>query len=164
MVPILFIVIVTAVLSLLIYWVLKSTGTPEPKTVPAKIRFHYELASELSVYGESELYVPQDTVKFSGQEANNMLAYWNLSRDKFEKSARHNKVKPDPESIVLRLYEVNEWRNYFDIKVKSLAGRCRFELQPGNYYYLELGLGTRSQFIPILTSNTVKLSRPSPTS
>lgn len=160
MVPLLFIIIVVTVLSLLIYWVLTSINTTEV-IKPKSDRFHYELAPELSTYGESELYVAQNTVKFSGNDAKNMLAYWNLSQTKFEQESRRNQIKADMERIVLRLYEINKWRTYYDIKVKSLAGRCRFELQPDSYYYLELGINSGDKFIPFLTSNTVKFSRPS---
>lgn len=161
MVPLLFIIMVVGALSLLIYWVLANIDTTQ-NVVPKANRFNYELAPELSIYGESELYVMENTIKFSGNDAKNMLAYWNLSLTKFEQEIRPEKIKPDPEKIVLRLYEVNEWRTYYDIKVRSLSGRCRFELQPGNYYYLELGISHRDKFIPLLTSNTIRLSRPSP--
>mgnify|MGYP001278026236 FL=1 len=159
MVPLIFIIIVVTALSLLIYWVVASNNTTE-HIKPKTDRFHYELAPELSTYGESELYVPQNTIKFSGNDAKNMLAYWNLSQTKFEQESRHNKIMPDTERIVLRLYEVNEWRTYYDIKVKSLSGRCRFELRPGNYYYLELGISSRDKFISLLTSNPVKFPHP----
>ena len=160
MVPLLFIIIVVSVLSLLIYWVLSDTNVNE-HAIRKITRFNYELAPELYTYGESELYVPQNSIKFSGNNANNLLAYWNLSQTKLEEIARQKLVEPDPEQIVLRLYEVNEWINYHDIKVKSLAGRCRFELQPGNSYYLELGVGIRNHFVPVLTSKTIKIPYPS---
>jgi hypothetical protein len=161
MVPLLFIIIVVTALSLLIYWVLANIN-PTENISPKTNRFHYELAQELSTYGESDLFVPQNSIKFSGNDAKNMLAYWNLSPAKFEEECRHNQVRPDPELVVLRIYEVNEWRTYYDIKVKSISGKCRFELQPGNYYYLELGIRNRDKFISFLTSNTVRLSPPSP--
>ncbi len=161
MVPLLFIILVVAALSLLIYWVLANSDS-NAKAIPKTNRFNYELAPELSIYGESDLYVMENTVKFSGNDAKNMLAYWNLSPARFEQETRLEKIKANPDKLVLRLYEVNEWRTYYDIKVRSLSGRCRFELQPGNYYYLELGFHHRDQFFPLLTSNTIRLSRPSP--
>jgi hypothetical protein len=161
MVPLLFIIIVATALSLLIYWVLSSMQ--ETERVYRKIpRFNYELASELSTYGESDLYVPQNSIKLSGDDVKNLLAYWNLSQARLEQVARHNQTTADPEQIVLRLYEVSEWQHYHDIKVKSLSGRCRFELQPGSSYYLELGISIQNHFVPILTSNTIKKTQLAP--
>ncbi|HRX21996.1 MAG TPA: DUF4912 domain-containing protein [Syntrophomonadaceae bacterium] len=159
MVPLLFIIMVVAALSMLIYWVLANIDTTG-NVIPPNNRFRYELAPELSIYGESDLYVMENTVKLSGNDAKNMLAYWNLSQTKFTEEVLRAQIKPDPDKIVLRLYEVNEGRTHFDIKARSLAGRCRLELQPGNQYYLQLGFHNREKFIPLLTSDTVTLSRP----
>lgn len=162
MTPLLFIFIVATVLSLLIYWVLSSTKETENVYHKKNTKFNYELASELSAYGESELYVPLNSLKFSGNDVKNMLAYWNLSRDKLEQVACHYQTSPDPEQIVLRLYEMGERLNYHDIKVKSLSGRCRFELQSGNSYFLELGINLPENFVPILTSKTIKKTQLAP--
>lgn len=155
MTPLLFIIIVTTVLSLLIYWVLNTIK--EGDTLQTKIpRFNYEVAPELASYGESELYVPQNSIKFIGNDAKSLFAYWNLSQEQFAKLAQENQITPDPECIVLRLYEVSEWLRFSDINVKSISGRCRFELQPGIAYYVVLGLKVKNKLIPLLTSNTIK--------
>lgn len=155
MTPLLFIIIVATVLGLLLYWVLATIKTSED--LHTKIpRFNYEVAPELATYGESELYVPQNSIKFIGYDARSLFAYWNLSQEQFVKLAQENLVTPDPERIVLRLYEVSEWLRYYDINVKNISGRCRFELQPGISYYVVLGLNIKNKFIPLLTSNTIK--------
>lgn len=155
MTPLFFIILVAVVLSLMVYWVLTTMKGDED--LHTKIpRFYFEVAPELASYGESELYVPQNSIKFIGHDAKSLFTYWNLSQEQFEKLAAENQVKADPERIVLRLYEVTEWLRYSDIHVKSLSGRCRFELQPGTAYYVVLGLTARSKFIPLLTSNTIK--------
>jgi len=161
MTPLLFIIIVATVLGLLLYWVLSTIKTSED--LHTKIpRFNYEVAPELATYGESELYVPQNSIKFFGYEAKSMFAYWNLDQEQFAKLARENNATPDPERIVLRLYEVSEWLRYYDIKVKSISGRCRFELQPQISYYVVLGLNQKNKFIPLLTSNTIKKNQLTP--
>ena len=155
MTPLLFIIIVATVLSLLIYWVLNTIK--ESDNLQTKIpRFNYEVASELASYGESELYLPQNSIKFIGNDARSLFAYWNLSSGQFAKLAAENQTTPNPDHIVLRLYEVSEGLRYSDINVKSIAGRCRFELQPGIPYYVVLGLDIKNKFIPLLTSNTIK--------
>lgn len=155
MTPLFFIILTAAILSLMVYWVLTTMKGDE--ALQTKIpRFNYEVAPELASYGESELYVPQNSIKFIGNDARSLFAYWNLSQAQFETMAEESEVKADPERIVLRLYEVTEWLRYSDIHVKSLSGRCRFELQPGTAYYVVLGLTARNKFIPLLTSNTIK--------
>lgn len=157
MTPFLFILIVTSLLILLVYWVLSTVR--ETENIRTKIpRFNYELAAELSTYGESELYLPQDSIKFTGYKNNTWFAYWNLSQEKFAQIAQQHDTIPDPERIVLRLYEISEWQRYFDIGVKSISGRCRFELQAGVSYYVVLGMNVKKHFIPILTSPTIKKS------
>lgn len=154
MTSLLFIIVVTSVLILLIYWVLSTIK--ETDKIQTKIpRFKYEIAQELAVYGESELYVPENTVKFTGQDAKSLFAYWNMTREKFNQVAEEYQIDPDPERIVLRLYEVSDWLRYYDIKVKSMAGRCRFELQAGVAYYVVLGVRKGKEFIPILASPTI---------
>lgn len=155
MTPLFFIILVAAVLSLLVYWVLSTIK--ESEDIQTKIpRFNFEVAPELATYGESELYVPQNSIKFIGNDAKSLFAYWNLDQEQFTKIAAENQIKPEPERVVLRLYEVSEWLRYSDIHVKSISGRCRFELQPGVAYYVVLGINSKSKFIPLLTSNTIK--------
>lgn len=155
MTSLLFIIIVTSVLILLVFWVLSTIK--ETETIRTKIpRFNYELAAELYTYGESELYLPLDSIKFTGHNNKTWFAYWNLSKGKFAEAAQQNDTTPDPEKLVLRLYEISEWQRYSDIEVKSISGRCRFELQAGVSYYVVLGMNVKKQFIPILTSQTIR--------
>ncbi|CFX85037.1 Uncharacterized [Syntrophomonas zehnderi OL-4] len=159
MTPVLFILIVSSLLIILLYWVLSTIR--ETENIRTKIpRFNYELAAELSSYGESELYLPQDSIKFIGHKNNTWFAYWNLSQEKLARTAQQHDTIPDPERIVLRLYEISEWQRYFDIEVKSISGRCRFELQAGVSYYVVLGMNVKKQFIPMLTSQTIKKTTP----
>ncbi len=157
MTALLFIIIVTSVLILLIYWVL--ANIKETETIRTKIpNFNYEMAPELSTYGASELYLAQNSIKFAGNDSSSIFAYWRLEQEKLAEVADQNHTAPDTERIVLRLYEVNDWLRYFDIHVKSISGRCRFELQPGISYYVVLGLNLSNSFIPILTSETIRKS------
>ncbi len=157
MTPLFFIITVTTVLILLIYWVLSTVK--ETENIRTKIPiFNYELASELYTYGESELYLPHNSIKFIGNDSKSLFAYWNLSKEKFLEVAEQNNTAPDPERIMLRLYEISEWQRYSDIQVKSISGRCRFELQAGVSYYVVLGISLKNQFIPILTSQTIRKS------
>ncbi|HOV70527.1 MAG TPA: DUF4912 domain-containing protein [Clostridia bacterium] len=152
MTPLLFIVIVTATLTLLIYWVLTTLKEPGAPSLPAQ-RFRYEFAPELTA---EELYLARDSIKLVGDHARDVYVYWNLSRATWETKTAELGIKPNPECLCLRLYEAKDWLQYYDIKLSSIAGKLKLELQPEAAYYVSLGCKHKNRFVPLLTSNTVK--------
>lgn len=155
MTPLIFIIVVATILTLLIYWVLTTVKDSKP-TMLRPDHFKYEFARELTMEGETELFLPDNTIKLSGDHASYIFAYWNLSKEKWEETAGEYGMSPNMERLCLRLYECSDWLKYYDIKAKAIAGKRRLELQPGIAYYVSLGFKDKERFIPILTSNTVK--------
>ena len=155
MTPLIFIIIVATILTLLVFWVLSTVKDSKPTRLRPD-HFKYEFARELTMEGETELFLAQNTIKISGEHASYIWVYWNLSREKWEEVAAEHGLKPSMDRLRLRLYEANEWLNYYDIQVKSIAGKRRLELQPEVAYYITLGFKNKDTYIPILSSDTVK--------
>lgn len=155
MTPLVFIIIVATILILLVYWVLNTLKDSKPTRLRPD-RFKYEFARELTMDGETELFLPKDSIKISGEHASYVWVYWNLSKEKWEETTSELGLSPSMDRLRLRLYEANDWLQYYDIRVKTIAGKFRLELQPEIAYYICLGFKNKDQFIPVLTSNTVK--------
>lgn len=154
MTPLFFILIVAAVLTLLIYWVL-NTIKDEGKRKTKLHHLDFESAQELSVNAASEFYLAQNAIKIQPSNGEYGLAYWNLSRAKWEDINAEYGMTPDMKHIVLRVNEAGELVHYSDMWVRTIVGQCKFPLQPHTAYYVTLGVKHRKHFIPILTSNTI---------
>lgn len=154
MTPLLFIIIVAAVLSLLIYWVLNTIKDNNIRKTVTR-RFDFEIAPELAIQDTNEFYLAQNTIKIQRNEGEFGLVFWNLSRDQWEKFCAEQGLKPDMRRIVLRVNEAGERANYSDMWVRTIAGQCRFRLQPQTACYVILGIKYQKRFIPIFTSNTI---------
>jgi len=154
MTPLIFIVIVTVVLCLLIYWVLNTIKQDNKKTFSAR-SLYFESASELAINSPHEFYLAQNAIKIQRCEGEFGLVFWNLSRTKWESICAEQGISPDMKRIVLRVNEAAEHFNYSDMWVRTIVGQCRFHLQPETAYYVTLGIKHRKRFIPIFTSNTI---------
>jgi len=154
MTPLLFISIVAVILTLLIYWVLNTIENDEKKiTIPSN--FDFEAAPELALNVADEFYLAQNTIKIQRSDDEYGLAYWNLSRSKWEEFCAQYGMSPDMWRIVLRVNEAGEQFHYSDMWVRTIAGQCRFHLQPQKAYYASLGIKRGKRFIPILNSPTI---------
>jgi hypothetical protein len=154
MTPLLFITLVTVVLTLLVYWVLNTVENDEKiKTRPN--RFNFEAAPELALNVADEFYLARNTIKIQHSEAEYGLVYWNLERSRWEEICDQNGISPDMRRIVLRVNEAGEQFHYSDMWVRTIAGQCRFRLQPQKAYYATLGIKSGQRFIPILSSSTI---------
>jgi len=154
MTPLIFIVIVTVVLCLLVFWVL-NTIKHDNKNSAAVRNFNFESASELAINSADEFYLAQNAIKIQRCEGEYGLAFWNLSRSRWESICAEQGISQDMKRIVLRVNEAGERFNYSDMWVRTIAGQCRFHLQPETAYYVTLGIQHRKRFIPIFTSNTI---------
>ncbi|PKM78399.1 MAG: hypothetical protein CVU90_02560 [Firmicutes bacterium HGW-Firmicutes-15] len=154
MTPLLFISIVAVVLTMLVYWVLNTLEADE-KRITRPIRFDFEAAPELALNTAAEFYLARNTIKIQRNDDEYGLVYWNLSRAKWEEICSDCGVSPDMRHIVLRVNEAGEQLQFSDMWVKTIAGQCRFRLQPQKAYYATLGIKRRNRFIPILTSSTI---------
>jgi hypothetical protein len=159
MTPLVFIIIVVTMLTLLVYWVLSTVKESKPTPLRPD-HFKYEFARDLTMQGEAELFLPPDTIRLSGDHASYVFAYWNLSKEKWGAAVEEYALSaPAIDRLFVRLYEATEWLKYYDIHARSIAGKCRLELQPDVPYYAVLGVKSRSRFIPLLTSATVQKPR-----
>lgn len=147
MTPILFIIISVLVLSLLVYWVLSSK---DRRPIPIDRTFYFEAGPELSM---EQIDLPPNTIVIRGDKADRLIAYWHLSKERFEEASHSQQL--DPSELILRLYEAGDRLRYDDVQVDTLQGRCKLQLQPGNAYYACLGVMDQQRFIPLLTSDTI---------
>ncbi|MDD3365564.1 MAG: hypothetical protein PHZ03_11330, partial [Syntrophomonas sp.] len=154
MTPLLFISIVAVVLTLLVYWVLNTIETDQ-KRITKPSTFDFEAAPELALNVADEFYLARNTIKIQRSNDEYGLVYWNLERSKWEKICAQYRMSPDMQRIVLRVNEAGEHLHYSDMWVRTIAGQCRFRLQPQKAYYTSLGIIREKRFIPILTSNTI---------
>jgi hypothetical protein len=154
MTPLLFISIVAVVLMLLVYWVLNTIETDE-KIITRLSNFDFEAAPELALNATGEFYLAQNTIKIQRSDDEYGLAYWNLSRSRWEEFCVQYGMSPDMRRIVLRVNEAGEQFHYSDMWVITIAGQCRFRLQPQKAYYASLGIKRGKRFIPILSSPTI---------
>jgi len=154
MTPLIFIVIVTAVLCALVYWVL-NTIKHDNKIKSAVHNFNYESASELAINSTDKFYLAENSIKIQRSEGEYALVFWNLSRSRWESICAEQSISPDMKRIVLRVNEAGESFNYSDMWVRTIAGQCRFHLRPETAYYVILGIKYRKRLIPIFTSNTI---------
>ncbi len=154
MTPLLFISIVAVVLTMLVYWVLNTIETDEKRMTRTSI-FDFEAAPELALNVADEFYLARNTIKIQRSDDEYGLVYWNLSRSKWVEICAQYGMSLDMRRIVLRVNEAGEQLHYSDMWVRTIAGQCRFRLQPQKAYYASLGIKREKRFIPILSSNTI---------
>lgn len=154
MTPLLFISIVAVVLTMLVYWVLNTIETDE-KRMTRTSSFDFEAAPELAFNTVDEFYLARNTIKIQRSDDEYGLVYWNLSRSKWVEICAQYGMSLDMRRIVLRVNEAGEQLHYSDMWVRTIAGQCRFRLQPQKAYYASLGIKREKRFIPILSSNTI---------
>ena len=154
MTPLLFISIVAVVLTLLVYWVL-NTIENDDKRITRPSTFDFEAAPELALNAADEFYLARNTIKIQRSDDEYGLAYWNLERSQWEEICAQQGMSPDMRRIVLRVNEAGEQLHYSDMWVRTIAGQCRFRLQPQKAYYVSLGIKRGKRFIPMISSHTI---------
>ncbi|MGI5921114.1 MAG: hypothetical protein ACOX6I_05195 [Syntrophomonadaceae bacterium] len=165
MTPLLFILVATAVIILLVYWVL-STVRDDYQPFDRSSSY-FETASELGPYDYSkpaEPVIPLDRneVKLSRPTDLHLVACWNVSLNKWQEKIAEINQRVTEENITLRVFQTSAGVKSFDIPVKSLRGRHEFFCRPGTSYYVVLGI-LQVDFIPLIFSNTVIVPpRPEP--
>ncbi len=154
MTPVFFIILVSVILSLLVFWILNTIQNTET-AVPPKGAFSFESAAELGMHDVGEFYLAQNNIKIQLCKESLGLVYWNLDKAKWEEACAVYGIKPDIRRIVLRVNEMGEKIHYSDMWVGSFAGQYRFRLEAHKTYYVSLGVKYRRRFIPIITSNSI---------
>lgn len=155
MVPLVFILIVSLVLFLLVYWVLSTMRLDETRDKDAG-SFFFETAPELFTYGympDIRPYIPFEAnrLKLVRGNADHLITYWMIEDDKkeeFKKNIGHGE-------LVLRIYQTSFGIIYEELPVDSLKGSHYFESKPETAYYAVLGVKKDDSFVPWFYSNTL---------
>ncbi|MEN6462628.1 MAG: hypothetical protein ABFC94_14830 [Syntrophomonas sp.] len=157
MTPLMFIIIASAVILLLVYWVL---STLHNEDTPDNSRITYfETAPELGTFGytlsdNSNISIENNEVRLSKLNEMQLVAQWNISQEKWQEKLSEISHPFTEENLTLRVCQTSAGVKSFDIPVKSLQGSHDFFCRPDTAYYVVLGI-LQTTFIPLIFSNTV---------
>ena len=157
--PLLYIILLTVVLLVMLYWVLGSLSPQRERRVrvPDRIRFAFESAQELFKYlEEGEFYLPDDSIKLMPAESGQLRAYWHLSQGKWQEILKQLGTKSGDKQLVIRLYQDNNEDCYQEIPVKKPVGSYDWEVPRESPYYISLGIKSRDNYTPVLISSELK--------
>lgn len=155
MIPLIFIVVVSLVLMLLVYWVLSTIKSDNPdKDVGS---FYFETAPELYTYGylpDILPYIPYESnqLKLCRGSASYLLAFWMVAEGEEPAAGQRD--------LSLRIYQTSAGVVFTDIPVSNLKGSHYFKVEPGRAYYAVLGDNHNGSFDPWLYSNTLLIPAP----
>jgi hypothetical protein len=158
MAPLLFISIVSAILIFLLYWILKNSETKDNTYLCNKVRnvFWWESSKELTNDLNANIYLPPDSMKLLNINEKQVTVYWHFSNEKW---SHLNELVNSSEKcfqVILRLYQVKDWVNTWDIAINEPQGSLNFLLMPETFCYCSIGKKENRKFYPIMTSNTIK--------
>ncbi|MDD2586418.1 MAG: hypothetical protein PHT79_04980 [Syntrophomonadaceae bacterium] len=150
MTPLLFISLTTAVLVLLLYWILSTLDLQErPKRKDPK-SYHFETAQELFKYLEPDTDLPFDSIKIAQNRSGYRIVTWNLSQEKWEERISERAIEPDERFIILRLEKKGRMKRIYDIPVGKLNGSYEFKANNNESWTASLGFKDDT-YEPILT-------------
>lgn len=159
MVPLVFILIVSLILILLVYWVLSTMRLDETDQTKDKDAgtFFFESAPDLFTYGYMPAvrpYIPfePNRLKLIRGNANHLIAYWMIETDQ---QAEFTKSVSMDGKLALRIYQTSFGIIYEEIPIDTLKGSHYFESKPETAYYAVLGVKKDDSFFPWLYSNTL---------
>lgn len=140
MTPLYFILLLTGVLILLIYWSLAVLGSKDRarRVWPAR-EFDFEAGQELFKYLPPERTRP-DSLHLTSY-GKRILVSWQLS-------------KPSQVSgpLVIRIYDSEKPDRYYAASPDEWEGNFQFKARSGVAYYAAAGIEKEGEFNPILTS------------
>jgi hypothetical protein len=152
--PLLYITLLTAVLLLMLYWVLVSLSPRRERRirVPDGARLAFESAQELFKYlEEGEFYLPDDSIKLMPAESGHLRAYWHLSREKWQEILRQAGNRTGEKELVLRLHQGED--SYQEVPVKKPVGSYDWEVSGESPCNISLGIKSRDNYTPVLISS-----------
>ncbi len=153
--PLLYIILLTVVLLLMLYWVLSSLTPRRERRIRVPDReFAFESAQELFKYLETgEFHLPDNSVKLMPAESGHLRAYWHLSQEKWQEILKQVDNKPGGKQLVLRLHQDNKEDSYQEVLIKKPAGSYDWEVTGESPCSISLGIKNRDNYTPILTSS-----------
>ena len=154
--PLLYIILLTAVLLLMLYWVLSSLSPGQEGRVRVPDReFAFESAQELFKYlEEGEFYLPDDSVKLMPAESGHLRAYWHLKQEKWQEILKQVDKKSGEEGLVLRLHQGED--SYQEVPVNKPAGSYDWDVPGESPCYVSLGIKSKDNYTPLLISSELK--------
>jgi hypothetical protein len=162
MVPLVFILIVSLVLILLVYWVISTMKFDDDQDTEAG-SFFFETAPELYTYGylpDIQPYIPYQTnqIRLCRGNSSHLLTYWMVEEDKKAEFMKDSSINGE---LGLRIYQTSAGVKYDDVAIRNLKGSYHFSSKPDTAYYTVLGIKDHDTFIPWIYSNTILSSEPS---
>jgi len=156
--PLIFIFSVSAVLVLLLYWIMSTLDAKSQnkrnRNSQKYNKFKLKLSSELSNITPLKKLINQKDILRLAAQANHVLAYWHLSANTWNDYLRQLN-ESQPVSLVIKLNS-SEVRVPPIIKViDDCKGNVHFPSKPGMAYYAILGIKREDTFTPLLLSNTI---------
>ena len=154
--PLLYIILLTVVLLLMLYWVLSSLSPRREQRVRVPDReFAFESAQELFKYLETgEFYLPGNSIKLIPAESGHLRAYWHLKQEKWQEILKQVGKKSGEEGLVLRLHQGED--SFQEVPVKKPAGSYDWEVTGDSPCSISLGIKSRDNYTPLLTSGELK--------
>jgi hypothetical protein len=154
--PLLYIILLTTVLLLMLYWVLSSFSPRRERRIRVPDReFAFESAQELFKYLETgEFYLPGDSLKLMPAESGHLRAYWHLKQEKWQEILKQVDNKTGEEYLVLRLHQGED--SYQEVPVKKPAGSYDWEVSGESPCSISLGIKSRDNYRPVLISDKLK--------
>lgn len=155
MTPLLFIILVTLVLLLMIYWILSVPAKRRyPETTPPK-KYDFETAQELFKYVEPAGEMAEENELKLSAQSKYILASWNIKPSAWQEILNEFGSDLEYEDLLIRLHDSRLYSNDFELPVSDLSGTCHFQSIPGTAYYAVIGIKQNDDFIPLLLSNTI---------
>lgn len=152
MTPIIFIISVSLVLMLMLFWILSDYDRGRRRQQNS---FQFETAQELFKYVDEELYLGENRIELVRPEPGRVQALWNLSQEKWIELCGISEQKKKTREPYLRFYQACDQVRTFDTALRHRSGHQDFDLQPGTACYFTLGYKENGKFFPAMTSRTV---------
>ncbi|MEN6325162.1 MAG: hypothetical protein ABFD18_02980 [Syntrophomonas sp.] len=155
MVPLLFIILVTAVLLLMVYWILSSPAKRRhPEATPQR-KYDFETAQELFKYVEPVIEMAKENELKLSSHSKYILASWNIKLSTWQEILNEFGADLEYEDLLIRLHDSRLQSSNFELPVSDLNGTCHFQAIPGTAYYAVIGIKQGKDFIPLFLSNTI---------
>jgi hypothetical protein len=147
MTPLLFIIILTGILVILVYWVL---STPNYwKQIIGK-RGYFETAQKLHINIKPDAE-PGDILQLTKNDR--IIIKWNLENEAWNQQIKRYLKDISSRDILIRVYDPD--LNFFEIPADAVSGTYSFDGNPDTTYYAVIGIKSNNNFLPLFLANVV---------
>lgn len=152
MTPIIFIISVSLVLMLMLYWILRDFDRGRRRQ---QDNFQFETAQELFNYVDEDVYLGENHIELIRPEMGRVQALWNFSQDKWAELCGVSEQKKKTREPYLRFYQASEQLRTFDMSLRNRSGHQDFDLPANTACYFSIGYKENGRFFPVMTSRTL---------